>query len=35
MVPTARVTRKNLVEVYSQKVVQTTERISFDMGYRK
>lgn len=35
MVPTARVSQRQLVEDYSQKVVQMTQRISFDMGYRK
>jgi IclR family transcriptional regulator, pca regulon regulatory protein len=34
LVPTARVTKEKLVGGYSQKVVQTAERISFDMGYR-
>jgi DNA-binding IclR family transcriptional regulator len=34
LVPTARVTKDKLVDAYSQKVVQTAERISFDMGYR-
>jgi IclR family transcriptional regulator, KDG regulon repressor len=35
MVPTARINKKKLVEVYSRKVIQAAERISFDMGYRK
>lgn len=35
MVPTARVSKDKLTSVYSQKVVQTAERVSFDMGYRE
>lgn len=35
MVPTARVTKKNLTDKYSKKVIQTADRISFDLGYRK
>jgi DNA-binding IclR family transcriptional regulator len=35
MVPTARVTRKKLADVYSKKAVQTADRISFDLGNRK
>lgn len=35
MVPTARVSQKKLSDIYSKKVVQTADRISFDLGYRK
>jgi IclR family transcriptional regulator, pca regulon regulatory protein len=35
LVPTARVSKDKLIDVYSQKVVETAEHISFDMGYRK
>lgn len=34
LVPTARVSKDKLVDEYSHKVVETADRISFDMGYR-
>jgi len=34
LVPTARVNKDKLIAEYSQKAIETAERISFDMGYR-